>query len=51
MSICSSKVRCLNQKLVLDNDNQIALMPDEKRVAEAVIKVNVSKVKEAQRAL
>lgn len=26
-------------------------MPDEKRVAEAVIKVNVSKVKEAQRSL
>ncbi|MEZ8192543.1 efflux RND transporter periplasmic adaptor subunit [Vibrio sp. 1F279] len=39
------------QKLVLDIDNQIALMPDEKRVAEAVIKVNVSKVKEAQRSL
>ncbi|MFA0348462.1 efflux RND transporter periplasmic adaptor subunit [Vibrio sp. 10N.222.55.C6] len=39
------------QKLVLDIANQIALMPDEKRVAEAVIKVNVSKVKEAQRSL
>lgn len=39
------------QKLVLDIQNQIALMPDEKRVAEAVIKVNVSKVKEAQRSL
>jgi multidrug efflux pump subunit AcrA (membrane-fusion protein) len=39
------------QKLVLDINNQIALMPDEKRVAEAVIKVNVSKVKEAQRSL
>ncbi|WP_213864774.1 efflux RND transporter periplasmic adaptor subunit [Vibrio crassostreae] len=39
------------QKLVLDIDNQIALMPDEKRVAQAVIKVNVSKVKEAQRSL
>ncbi|MEZ8365470.1 efflux RND transporter periplasmic adaptor subunit [Vibrio cyclitrophicus] len=39
------------QKLVLDISNQITLMPDEKRVAEAVIKVNVSKVKEAQRSL
>ncbi|MDA0152674.1 HlyD family secretion protein [Vibrio sp. Makdt] len=39
------------QKLVLDIQNQIALMPDEKRVAEAVIKVNISKVKEAQRSL
>ncbi|UWZ97853.1 efflux RND transporter periplasmic adaptor subunit [Vibrio splendidus] len=39
------------QKLVLDIANQITLMPDEKRVAEAVIKVNVSKVKEAQRSL
>ncbi|MEG3693073.1 HlyD family secretion protein, partial [Vibrio coralliirubri] len=39
------------QKLVLDIANQIALMPDEKRVAEAVIKVNVSKMKEAQRSL
>ncbi|MEZ8883455.1 efflux RND transporter periplasmic adaptor subunit [Vibrio sp. 10N.222.54.F6] len=39
------------QKLVLDIANQIALMPDEKRVAQAVIKVNVSKVKEAQRSL
>ena len=39
------------QKLVLDIANQIAVMPDDKRVAEAVIKVNVSKVKEAQRSL
>ncbi|WP_394248763.1 efflux RND transporter periplasmic adaptor subunit [Vibrio profundi] len=39
------------QKLVLDIENQIGLMPDEKRVAEAVIKVNVSKVQEAQRSL
>ncbi|WP_135456186.1 efflux RND transporter periplasmic adaptor subunit [Vibrio echinoideorum] len=39
------------QKLVLDIANQITLIPDEKRVAEAVIKVNVSKVKEAQRSL
>lgn len=39
------------QKLVLDIANQIALMPDEKRVAQAVIKVNLSKVKEAQRSL
>ncbi|MGF1753662.1 efflux RND transporter periplasmic adaptor subunit [Vibrio makurazakiensis] len=39
------------QKLVLDIENQIGLMPDEKRVAEAVVKVNVSKVQEAQRSL
>ncbi|MGB1321206.1 MAG: efflux RND transporter periplasmic adaptor subunit [Vibrio gallaecicus] len=39
------------RKLVLDVENQIALMPDEKRVAEAVVKVNVSKVQEAQRSL
>ena len=39
------------QKLVLDIANQITVMPDDKRVAEAVIKVNVSKVKEAQRSL
>ncbi|USD40788.1 HlyD family secretion protein [Vibrio sp. SCSIO 43135] len=39
------------RKLVLDIQNQIDLMPDEKRVAEAVIKVNVSKVQEAQRSL
>ncbi|MEZ9565378.1 efflux RND transporter periplasmic adaptor subunit [Vibrio artabrorum] len=39
------------QKLVLDITNQMALIPDEKRVAEAVIKVNESKVKEAQRSL
>ena len=39
------------RKLVLDIENQIALMPDEKRVAEAVIKVNVSKVREAERSL
>ncbi|WP_299685618.1 HlyD family secretion protein [uncultured Vibrio sp.] len=39
------------QKLVLDIANQIILIPDEKRVAQAVVKVNESKVKEAQRAL
>lgn len=38
-------------KLVLDIENQIGLMPDEKRVAEALIKVNTSKVDEAKRAL
>ncbi|MDF2152963.1 HlyD family secretion protein [Vibrio sp. CAU 1672] len=39
------------RKLVLDIENQIGLMPDEKRVAEALVKVNTSKVKEAQRQL
>ncbi|MFB9217878.1 efflux RND transporter periplasmic adaptor subunit [Vibrio sinaloensis] len=39
------------QKLVLDIENQIGLMPDEKRVAEALVKVNASKVEEAQRSL
>ncbi|HAS6084775.1 TPA: HlyD family secretion protein [Vibrio vulnificus] len=39
------------RKLVLDIENQIALMPDEKRVAEALIKVNNAKVDEAKRAL
>ncbi|AXY03418.1 HlyD family secretion protein [Vibrio alfacsensis] len=39
------------QKLVLDIENQIGLMPDEKRVAEALVKVNASKVDEAQRSL
>ncbi len=38
-------------KLVLDIENQIDLMPDEKRVAEALVKVNASKVEEAQRSL
>lgn len=39
------------QKLVLDIENQIGLMPDEKRVAEALVKVHASKVQEAQRSL
>ncbi|HDY7866155.1 TPA: HlyD family secretion protein [Vibrio vulnificus] len=39
------------RKLVLDIENQIALMPDEKRVADAMIKVNNAKVDEAKRAL
>jgi len=39
------------RKLVLDIENQIGLMPDEKRVAEALVKVNTSKVDEAQRSL
>lgn len=39
------------QKLVLDIENQIGLMPDEKRVAEALVKVNASKVDEAKRSL
>ncbi|TFH89518.1 efflux RND transporter periplasmic adaptor subunit [Vibrio ouci] len=39
------------RKLMLDIENQIGLMPDEKRVAEALVKVNTSKVEEAQRSL
>ncbi|RAS66364.1 hypothetical protein DET48_106144 [Vibrio diazotrophicus] len=39
------------RKLVLDIENQIGLMPDEKRVAEALVKVNSSKVEEAHRSL
>ncbi|MDF5119668.1 HlyD family secretion protein, partial [Vibrio parahaemolyticus] len=39
------------RKLVLDIENQIGLMPDEKRVAEALVKVNASKVDEAERSL
>ncbi|PMH39848.1 acriflavin resistance protein [Vibrio sp. 10N.286.49.B3] len=39
------------KKLVLDIENQLALFPDEKKVANAVIAVSKSKVKEAQRAL
>ncbi|EGQ9880739.1 TPA: HlyD family secretion protein [Vibrio vulnificus] len=39
------------RKLVLDIENQIALMPDEKRVTQALIKVNNAKVDEAKRAL
>ncbi|MGL6262002.1 efflux RND transporter periplasmic adaptor subunit [Vibrio sp. WXL210] len=39
------------QKLLQDIENQIALLPDERRVAQAVVKVSQSKLEEAQRAL
>lgn len=39
------------RKLVLDIENQIGLMPDEKKVVEALINVRLAKVKEAQRSL
>ncbi|MGF1697755.1 efflux RND transporter periplasmic adaptor subunit [Vibrio lamellibrachiae] len=39
------------QKLVLDIEHQLALMPDERQVAEAVVNVNEAKVQEAQRLL
>ena len=39
------------RKLVLDIENQIGLMPAEKRVAEALVKVDLSKVEEARRSL
>lgn len=39
------------QKVVQEIENQISLMPDEKRVAHAVLKVNQSKLEEAQRLL
>ncbi|OBT16781.1 acriflavin resistance protein [Vibrio sp. UCD-FRSSP16_10] len=39
------------QKLVQDIENQIALYPDEKKVAAALIEVNRAKVKEAERSL
>ena len=39
------------RKLVQDIENQIALLPDEKRVAKALVKVNTSKVDEAKRSL
>ena len=39
------------RKLALDIENQIALMPEEKQLAEALVKVNLSKVEEAQRSL
>ncbi len=39
------------RKLVLDIENQIGLMPAEKRVAEALVNVNLSKVGEAERSL
>ncbi|WP_413285257.1 efflux RND transporter periplasmic adaptor subunit [Vibrio sp. MA40-2] len=39
------------QKLLLDMQNQLSLYPDERKVAEALIKVNESKVSEAKRQL
>lgn len=39
------------RKVVLDIANQIGLMPDEKKVVEALINVRSAKVKEAQRSL
>ncbi|UUM32920.1 efflux RND transporter periplasmic adaptor subunit [Vibrio japonicus] len=39
------------RKLVLDIENQIGLMPDEKKVVEALINVRTAKVEEAQRSL
>lgn len=39
------------QKVVQEIENQISLMPDEMRVAQAVIYVNQSKLEEAQRSL
>lgn len=39
------------QKLLQDIENQIALLPDEKRVAQAVVRVSESKLEEAQRSL
>ncbi|MFA0065280.1 efflux RND transporter periplasmic adaptor subunit [Vibrio breoganii] len=39
------------QKLVQDIENQMALYPDEKKVAEALVEVNQAKVKEAERSL
>ena len=39
------------QKLVQDMKNQLQLFPDEQKVAQAVVRVNQSKVQEAQRSL
>ena len=39
------------RKIVLDIENQIGLMPDEMKVAEALVKVSTAKVEEAQRLL
>ncbi len=39
------------KKLVQEIQNQLALLPDEKRVAEAMVKVNLAKVQEALRSL
>ncbi len=39
------------QKVVQDIKNQILLLPDERKVAQAMVKVNQAKLKEAQRSL
>lgn len=39
------------QKVVLDIKNQILLLPDERKVAQAMVKVNQAKLEEAQRSL
>ncbi|OCH11492.1 efflux RND transporter periplasmic adaptor subunit [Aliivibrio sp. 1S128] len=39
------------QKVVQDIQNQILLLPDERKVAAAMVKVNQAKLKEAQRSL
>ncbi|WP_375321651.1 efflux RND transporter periplasmic adaptor subunit [Aliivibrio logei] len=39
------------QKVVQDIQNQILLLPDERKVAQAMVKVNQAKLKEAQRSL
>ena len=39
------------QKVVLDIQNQILLLPDERKVAQAIVKVDQAKLKEAQRSL
>lgn len=39
------------QKLVQDMENQLLLYPDERKVSQALVKVNESKVSEAQRSL
>lgn len=39
------------QKVVQDIQNQILLLPDERKVAQALVKVNQAKLEEAQRSL
>ena len=39
------------QKVVQDIQNQILLLPDERKVAQAMVKVNQAKLEEAQRSL
>ncbi len=39
------------QKVVQDIQNQILLLPDERKVAAAMVKVNQAKLEEAQRSL